>query len=207
VGELDRANLKEGQGVLIQLDAIPRQKIKGVIKSMSGTAKTSASAGDPAKKFDVVFSLDMKQLFTLLGVKPRQIERIQTAAEANERSAESAPNARQYSAKELENARLPRAPEEGEQFEVLLRPGLLADIEVIGERLQNAVHIPAQAVFEKNGRSIVYVRQGDIFEARPFTLLQRTESVAVSAKGLEPGEVVALSDPTRKRDSKDQKSK
>jgi len=88
---------------------------------------------------------------------------------------------------------------------MLLRPGLLADIEIFGDKLQNAVHIPAQALFEKDGRSIAYVRQGGAFEARAVTALRRGDSVMVIAKGLQPGEVIALSDPTRKKDSKDKK--
>ena len=38
VGELDRANLKEGQDALLQLDAIPDKRFDGKIKAMSGTA-------------------------------------------------------------------------------------------------------------------------------------------------------------------------
>jgi HlyD family secretion protein len=214
VGELDRANLREGQSVIIRLDAIPSQRIKGTIKSMSGTATANVFSGDPAKKFDVVFALDMKQLFTLLGVKPEQMNRIQAAAEANRKAAESAPaqpamqglaGAQKYSAKELENAKLPRAPEEDQQFEVLLRPGLLADIEIIVEKLTNVVHIPAQAAFEKDGRLVTYVKKGDGFEERAVTPFKRAESVLVIAKGLEPGEVVALADPNRRKDRKDKK--
>lgn len=215
VGELDRANLKDGQNVTIRLDAIPGQTINGNIKTMSGTATANVFSGDPAKKFDVVFALDMKQLFTLLGVKPDQIARIQAAAEANHRSAgvpaaqsemQGLAGAQKYSAKELESAKLPKAPEEDKQFEVLLRPGLLADIEIVVEKLPNAVHIPTQAVFEKDGRWIAYVKKKNAFEERAFTPLKRSESVMVIAKGLEPGEVVALSDPTKKKDNKDKKT-
>src|SRR3954453_1832119 len=38
VGELDRANLKDGQDVVIQLDAVGDKKFSGKIKNMSGTA-------------------------------------------------------------------------------------------------------------------------------------------------------------------------
>ena len=56
VGELDRANLHEGQDVTLTLDALPDKKFHGKIKSMSGTASANVFSGDPAKKFDVVFS-------------------------------------------------------------------------------------------------------------------------------------------------------
>src|SRR5215469_1407938 len=76
VGELDRANLHEGQDVLIRLDAVPEKQVHGKIKSMSGTASANVFSGDPAKKFDVVFGIDMKQLLTELGVKPAEVQRI-----------------------------------------------------------------------------------------------------------------------------------
>jgi len=75
VGELDRANLQEGQVAVLQLDAIPDQKFRGKIKSMSGTASSDVFSGDPAKKFDVVFSIDMRQLLSALGMKEGDINR------------------------------------------------------------------------------------------------------------------------------------
>ena len=56
VGELDRANLTEGQDATLQLDSIPDKQFHGKIKSLSGTATTDVFSGDPSKKFDVVFS-------------------------------------------------------------------------------------------------------------------------------------------------------
>ena len=40
---------------------------------MSGTASANVFSSDPGKKFDVIFSIDMKQLLTSLGAKPEQI--------------------------------------------------------------------------------------------------------------------------------------
>src|SRR5437667_1355508 len=54
VGELDRANLKEGQDATIQLDAVPDQRFRATIKTLSGTATSDVFSGDPSKKFDVV---------------------------------------------------------------------------------------------------------------------------------------------------------
>jgi len=105
----------------------------------------------------------------------------------------------------LENTNLPRAPQEDKQFAGLLRPGLLADVEITMPTLSNAVHIPMQAVFERDGRLVVYVKKGNAFEERVFTPLKRSESVMVIAKGLEAGEVVAISDPTRRKDGADKK--
>lgn len=87
---------------------------------------------------------------------------------------------------------------EEKQFESLLRPGLLADVEIVADKLPNAVHIPVQAVFERNGRLVAYVKKGAQFEEREITPLKRSESVMAIAKGLEPGEVIALADPANK---------
>ncbi|MCX6622320.1 MAG: efflux RND transporter periplasmic adaptor subunit, partial [Acidobacteria bacterium] len=83
VGELDRANLREGQDVVIALDAVADKHFTGRIKALSGTASANLFSSDPAKKFDVAFALDMKQLLTTLGAKPEQIVRMLEQAEQN----------------------------------------------------------------------------------------------------------------------------
>src|SRR6476660_5732684 len=88
VGELDRANLHEDQEVKFQLDAIPEKTFHGKIKGMSATATADPFNGDPAKKFDVAFSVDMKELMTVLGATPEQIRKI---AETADRNAKKAP--------------------------------------------------------------------------------------------------------------------
>lgn len=281
IGELDRANLREGQEAILQLDAMPGHRINGRIKSMSGTATANIFSSDPAKKFDVVFSLDMKQLFQLLGVKPQQIQKLMEISEANKNlhpqsmaapmmmgapgapspggaaspavrmaapNAANAPKApapgaanpraasptpapqnamrigpaapgmppgmpmlpnvsQQFSAKDLDDAKLPLPPEENSQFDLLLRPGLLADVEIIVDKIPNAISIPTQAVFEKDGKLVAYVKTKSGFEERPFKALKRSESTMVIASGLEPGETVALADPTASKDNKKKESK
>src|SRR5262249_25452771 len=55
-------------------------------------------------------------------------------------------------------AQLPPPPEQDSQFDVLLRPGLLGDVEIVIDKVSNAIYIPNQAVFEKEGKLIVYVK-------------------------------------------------
>ena len=116
-------------------------------------------------------------------------------------------SAQQFSNKELEEAKLPPPPEEDSQFDVLLRPGLLADVEIIIDKIPNAISIPTQAVFEKDGKPVVYVKTGGAFEARSFKPLKRSESTMVVQSGLQPGEIVALADPTAKKDDKKRAAK
>src|SRR5205085_5457481 len=83
VGELDRANLREGQTAVLQLDAIPDKRFHGKIKAMSGTATSDVFSGDPSKKFDVIFSIDMRQLLAGLGMKQADVDRIMATAASN----------------------------------------------------------------------------------------------------------------------------
>src|SRR3984893_1197029 len=92
VGELDRANLREGQDVKFVMDAIPDQAFHGKIKGMSGTATANPFGGDPGKKFDVVFSVDMKELLTGLGAKPEQIRKVLETAEQNRKKPVAQPS-------------------------------------------------------------------------------------------------------------------
>jgi biotin carboxyl carrier protein len=320
VGELDRANLSEGQEVVMRLDAIPEKTFTGKIKSLSGTASANMFSSDPAKKFDVLFSIDMRQLLSALGANESQVSRILAQAEANRKKPQAptgmsgmmaammgggrpqgmaqgmaqgmggmgagtpgmpgmsgggdgeprmrraggegsgqraaraageggAANAGQgqsgqgqsgqgqagqgqggegrrgnrgggmggmgggrapgmplmfnvggfmFSQKDLDNAKLPPPPEEDNQLDVLLRPGLLADVEIIVEKVSNAIHVPVQAVFEKDGKNIVYIKTGNGFEAREIKPIKRSENVMILASGVKAGDVIAMADPNAK---------
>ena len=397
VGELDRANLKEGQEATLQLDAIPDKRFGGKIKAMSGTATSDVFSGDPSKKFDVIFSVDMPQLLAGVGMKPADIARIMATAEKNARKGINAgvnpfapppaevvaddsgggggrrggggggrrnqgtgaagaattpgrgaagavagvdnqgrgaagpaaggdnqgrggrfgnmsdedrkkvtdlrqkmqsasPAEREKLQKEMsdlmakagitmgqargtagpgggdaaagaagdrpgrgrdaaggfggqgggagfggqgpggggfsgagmdsiaamlrrganvggfteddrKNAKLPLPPEQDSQVQVLLRPGLLADVEIQVEKLPDVIHVPAQAVFQKNGQFLVYVQKNGKFEPRPVQLVKQSESMMVISSGVQPGEIVAMADPTYdKRKNGDKKS-
>jgi hypothetical protein len=323
VGELDRANLVEGQEALIQLDALAGKIVHGKIKSLSATASANVQAGDPSKKFDVLFSIDMLELLKVVGAAPEQIREVMATAERNRtrpvtrsvsafamgggpdggmdpsaaaamfgmqqpggrggrgatggrgasggadaaqaggrggrsaagggadaaqagggrtrRSSDQGGDAAQAGGgrggangqaaggrvrgeggqgfgggrggpsgptdKELEDAKLPPPPEETAGVQILLRPGLLADVEIVVEKIPNAINIPAQAVYEKEGRNVVYVQSAKGFEERVVKLLRRSESTMVISEGLKLGEVIALSDPTVAGSSKKQGKK
>jgi biotin carboxyl carrier protein len=366
VGELDRANLREGQPVEMRLDASPDKKFHGQIKSMSATASANMFSSDPAKKFDVLFSIDMKELLSTLGAKPEYIAQVLATAEANRRRGpmpgmggggmlarmgggagqemggggmltmggpgaggfapagggfggeaqggaagqgggrraggagggqggsqggggnmlagmtRDLPEAQQkqvraaynkllggktlqeldpedrkkmmaslrdeykkitgkemqmgggrqggpggagggrnrqdpnvlaaalasgpFSAKDLESAKLPPPPEEDSQIDVLLRPGLLTDVEIIVEKIPNAIYLPVQAVFDRDGKMVVFVRGKDSkFEQRIIRPMKRSENLMVIAEGVKPNDIVALADPFAKPGDKKKK--
>jgi RND family efflux transporter MFP subunit len=78
-----------------------------------------------------------------------------------------------------------------------LKPGLNARARIVLGRLPSEVFVPLEAVFDREGKRYAYVAQGDQFYRREVETGERNETSVVVRKGLSPGEVVALSDPTR----------
>jgi len=76
----------------------------------------------------------------------------------------------------------------------LMRAGSSLRVVIDGDELKNALHVPRQAVFEKNGKNFVYLQTGDRFDRRDVKVVNRTESRAVIT-GLNEGDVIALVDP------------
>lgn len=83
-----------------------------------------------------------------------------------------------------------------------IRPGLSASARIAVEKISNSILVPAEAVFEKDGRSIAYVLNGSHFEERPVQVARRGRTQVQIASGLQPGEKVALKDPTREKQEK-----
>ena len=100
----------------------------------------------------------------------------------------------QFTAEEREKAQLPKPPEEHSVMDVLLRPGLLVESEIIVEKIPNTLYVPLQAVFEKGGKTVVYARAGNRFLPRTVKLGKRTESQVAIVEGLRQSDVVALAD-------------
>ena len=79
-----------------------------------------------------------------------------------------------------------------------LRPGMSALAEIVVDSIADAISIPREAVFSnQEGEHLVYCLDASSVEARQVTLgLQNSVSVVVES-GLEAGDRVALSNPTR----------
>jgi HlyD family secretion protein len=61
----------------------------------------------------------------------------------------------------------------------LLRPGMTARVVVEGERLTGVTHLPRQVLFEKDGKPIVYVRNGSAFKPVEVQIVRITENRVV----------------------------
>ena len=83
-----------------------------------------------------------------------------------------------------------------------IRPGLSASARIAVEKIPNSILVPMEAVFEKNGRSVVYVLNGSRFDERAVQVARRGRTRVLIAGGVQPGEKVALKDPTREKQGK-----
>ncbi len=77
-----------------------------------------------------------------------------------------------------------------------LKPGMTGAIQVEVERLPDSLMIPAEAVFEKEGRMVAYVAASNSYEERTLQLSHRNSRYVRVTEGLMRGERVALKDPS-----------
>jgi HlyD family secretion protein len=77
-----------------------------------------------------------------------------------------------------------------------LAPGMGAVVRVAVDRVADGIVVPASTLFRKAGRTVAYVRRGSKFEETTVEVLRRSGDEALVAKGLQPGEQLALKDPT-----------
>jgi HlyD family secretion protein len=82
-----------------------------------------------------------------------------------------------------------------------LRPGFEAQLSILGDHLTKAVSLPAEAVFEHDGKKIVYCERGRGFEMQEVKVRALSEGRAI-LEGVPVGTVVALVNPDKKRSGK-----
>ncbi len=85
-----------------------------------------------------------------------------------------------------------------DQTDPRFKPGITGQVTVIVDRVPNAITIPTQAMFQKSGQNVAYVWRGTQFEERRIDVARRSGDQILVAKGVSPGEQVALRDPTLK---------
>jgi membrane fusion protein (multidrug efflux system) len=139
VGELERSNIKEGQTVEIELDALPGSVFHGTVKTVGGNNARRFWDDDSSSKFEVSITLGTT--------------------------------------------------------DVRMRPGLTARVSIEGDPRKNVIFAPRQALFLKDNKRVVYVRQGNNFEAREVKIQAQNES-RDAIDGVSAGTVIALVDPT-----------
>ncbi len=85
-----------------------------------------------------------------------------------------------------------------EQTDSRLRPGMTAQLTVVVDQVPNAISIPVQASFQTSGHTVAYVLRGTEFDERVIEPGRRSGDRVLVAKGLRPGERVALKNPMTK---------
>jgi HlyD family secretion protein len=86
-----------------------------------------------------------------------------------------------------------------EKVDPRVRPGMSTTMRIAIDRRPDSILVPAQAVFEKAGRTVAYALHGSRFEERDVEVARRGDSECVVTRGLAAGERVATKDPTQKR--------
>jgi HlyD family secretion protein len=85
-----------------------------------------------------------------------------------------------------------------DQTDARFKPGISGQVTVIVDRVPDAITIPSQAMFQKSGQNVAYVWRGTQFEERAIDVGRRSGDKIMVAKGVSPGDQVALKDPTAK---------
>lgn len=78
-----------------------------------------------------------------------------------------------------------------------LRPGMSSTARIAVDRLPGSIIVPARAVFQKDGRPIVYVLEGRVFDARPVEIARRGKEQIAIRSGVSTGNRVATRQPER----------
>jgi hypothetical protein len=74
-------------------------------------------------------------------------------------------------------------------------PDLSASADVVTGRPASGLIVPREALSEAEGKTVVYVKQGDAFLARPVEIATATNTQVAVRSGIEEGQEVALQTP------------
>jgi multidrug efflux pump subunit AcrA (membrane-fusion protein) len=83
-----------------------------------------------------------------------------------------------------------------------LKPGMTTGNKMIVREIPNVIFVPIESIFEKNGKKIVFVKNGSGFDLREVEVGDKGEDYIIIRSGLRVGEEVALVDPFEKADLK-----
>jgi len=79
-----------------------------------------------------------------------------------------------------------------------MRPGLTAQVFINGDPRKDVLYVPRQALFLKDNKRLLYVRNGSNFDAHEVKIQAENESRA-AIEGINAGVEIALIDPTAPR--------
>jgi multidrug efflux pump subunit AcrA (membrane-fusion protein) len=77
-----------------------------------------------------------------------------------------------------------------------IRPGMTAVARIATERIPDVVLIPSEAIFQRDGASVVYELKGSEFHERRIELGKRGKEQAIVKAGIQPGNRIATRRPS-----------
>ena len=81
-----------------------------------------------------------------------------------------------------------------------MRPGMTARIIIATHTAKSTLWIPAQALYESDGRKFVYLQSPGGFTTKDVTMIRRGESQVI-VDGLKEGDIVTMANPIQNQDS------
>lgn len=78
-----------------------------------------------------------------------------------------------------------------------LMPGMTVSCEIIVEQIPDTLFVPLEALFLKDGKRIVYLKNGGSYEPCFVEIGQENDNFIIIYKGLKDGDVVALTEPLK----------
>jgi HlyD family secretion protein len=76
-----------------------------------------------------------------------------------------------------------------------IRPGMTAAARIAADRLPNVTLVPAETIFQKDGRPVVYRLNGSKFDEQSIEILRRGREQAAVSAGVKPGDRLAVRRP------------
>ncbi len=82
------------------------------------------------------------------------------------------------------------------ESDTTMMPGMTVSCEIIVDEFADTLFVPLEALFNKAGETIVYVKKGNDFKPRSVSAGAENDDYVLITEGLKEGEQVALVDPT-----------
>ncbi len=76
-----------------------------------------------------------------------------------------------------------------------IRPGMTATARIAADRLVDTTLVPAEAIFQKDGRPVVYRLNGSKFDEQPIEIVRRGREQAAVSAGVSAGDKLAVRRP------------
>ena len=76
-----------------------------------------------------------------------------------------------------------------------IRPGMTATARIAADKLPSVTLVPAETIFQKDGRPVVYKLNGSKFDETSIEIVRRGREQAAVSTGVNPGDRIAVRRP------------